>query len=248
MTDPDPRLPDFEVPAADAAKPENPHAGHRKKLRLRYMNEKGFEHFQDHQILELLLFYANPRGDTNPIAHELLSTFGTLKNVLEASPAQLMTVHGVGENAATLLSMVVPLTRVWHRCAMETPSRIASTRDAASYCLSLLAGLRSERFYVVCLNAQCQLLGQRCISEGTLSEVAAYPRSVVETALNLNAHSVLLCHNHPGGTCAPSREDVASTLQLQRILSALGIVLLDHIIVAGPNTYSLMQHGDITLK
>ena len=223
----------------------NIHAGHREKLRDRFINEKGFEHFEDHQILELLLFYANARQDTNPLAHELLDRFGSLKGVLEARPEQLMTVDGIGKQQAVLLSMVVPLTRVWHRCAMETPTRIGNSREAENYCLSILAGERTERFYVISLNAKCNVLGRRKISEGSLSEVSAYPRMVMETALNYNAHSVLLCHNHPGGTCAPSPEDIASTLQLQRLLGGVGIMVLDHMIIAGANTYSMAQHGDL---
>ena len=226
----------------------NIHAGHREKLRDRFINEKGFEHFEDHQILELLLFYANARQDTNPLAHELLDRFGSLKGVLEARPEQLMTVDGIGKQQAVLLSMVVPLTRVWHRCAMETPTRIGNSREAENYCLSILAGERTERFYVISLNAKCNVLGRRKISEGSLSEVSAYPRMVMETALNYNAHSVLLCHNHPGGTCAPSPEDIASTLQLQRLLNGVGILVLDHIIVAGDRTYSMIQHGDIDYR
>ena len=227
---------------------KNPHLGHREKLRQRFIRENGLDHFEDHQILELLLFYANPRGDTNPIAHALLEQFGSLKGVLEARPEMLMTVPGVKETAATLISMVVPLTRVWNRCAMTEPDRIGNSREAEKYCLSILAGHRSERFYVVSLNAKCQVLGRRMISEGSLSEVSAYPRIVMETALNYNAHSVLLCHNHPGGTCAPSPEDIASTLQLQRLLNGVGILLLDHIIVANENTYSMVQHGDIDYR
>ena len=233
---------------AEAGKNPNPHLGHREKLRQRFIRENGLDHFEDHQILELLLFYANPRGDTNPIAHALLEQFGSLKGVLEARPEMLMTVPGVKETAATLISMVVPLTRVWNRCAMAEPERIGNSREAEKYCLSILAGHRSERFYVVSLNAKCQVLGRRMISEGSLSEVSAYPRIVMETALNYNAHSVLLCHNHPGGTCAPSPEDIASTLQLQRLLNGVGILLLDHIIVANENTYSMVQHGDIDYR
>ena len=227
---------------------ENIHAGHREKMRARFIRDKGFENFEDHQILELLLYYANTRSDTNPLAHELLDRFGSLKGVLEARPEQLMTVHGIGQQQATLISMVVPLTRVWHRCAMTVPDRIGNSREAEDYCLSILAGERTERFYVVSLNAKCNVLGRRKISEGSLSEVSAYPRMVLETALNYNAHSVLLCHNHPGGTCAPSPEDIASTLQLQRLLNGVGILLLDHIIVAGDRTYSMIQHGDIDYR
>ena len=231
-----------------AEKKETPHEGHREKLRQRFIRENGFEHFEDHQILELLLFYANPRGDTNPTAHALLNEFGSLKGVLEARPEMLMTVNGVGERAATLISMVVPLTRVWHRCAMTTPERIGNSREAEKYCLSILAGHRTERFYVISLNAKCAVLGRRKISDGSLSEVSAYPRMVMETALNYNAHSVLLCHNHPGGTCAPSPEDIASTIQLQQLLNGVGIMLLDHIIVANDSTYSMIQHGDIDYR
>ena len=224
------------------------HTGHREKLRNRFILENGFEHFEDHQILELLLFYANSRKDTNPIAHELLDTFGSLKGVLEARPEMLMNVEGIGPQAATLISMVVPLTRVWNRCAMAAPDKIGNSREAEKYCLSVLSGYRTERFYVIALNAQCKILGRRKISEGSLSEVSAYPRMVMETALNYNAHSILLCHNHPGGTCAPSPEDISSTLQLQRLLNGVGILVLDHIIVAGNNTYSMIEHGDIDYR
>ena len=226
----------------------NIHAGHREKMRDRFIHDKGFENFEDHQILELLLFYANTRSDTNPLAHALLEEFGSLKGVLEARPEQLMQVKGIGKQQAVLISMVVPLTKVWHRCAMEAPRRIGNSREAEEYCLSILAGERTERFYVVSLNAKCNVLGRRKISEGSLSEVSAYPRMVMETALNYNAHSVLLCHNHPGGTCAPSPDDISSTLQLQRLLNGVGILVLDHIIVAGDRTYSMIQHGDIDYR
>ena len=226
----------------------NIHKNHRERLRQRFMQENGLDHFSDVQILELLLFYAKSQGDTNPLAHALLDEFGSLKGVLEARPEMLQTVKGVGPMAATLISMVVPLTRIWNRCAMEAPERIGNSREAEKYCMSLLAGSRTERFYVISLNAQCNILGRRVISEGSLSEVSAYPRMVMETALNYNAHSVLLCHNHPGGTCAPSPEDISSTLQLQRLLNGVSILVLDHIIVAGSHCYSMIQHGDIDYR
>ena len=131
---------------------------------------------------------------------------------------------------------------------MTVPDRIGNSREAEKYCLSILAGHRTESFYVISLSAKCAVLGRRKISEGSLSEVSAYPRMVMETALNYNAHSVLLCHNHPGGTCTPSPEDLASTLQLQRLLNGVGILLLDHIIVANDSTYSMVQHGDIDYR
>jgi len=240
-------IPDPDA-STDAIDQKDMHKGHRERLRNRFMKEEGFASFEDHEILELLLHYAIPRKDTNPIAHKMLETFGDLKGVLEARPEQLMTVPYVNEIAATLVSMVVPLTKVWQRCAMARQNRISNSREAEKFCRSLLLGSRVERFYVISLNAQCQVLGSRKISEGSLSEVSAYPRMVMETALNYNAHSVLLSHNHPGGTCAPSQEDVSSTLQLQRLLGGVGILVLDHIIIAGDSTYSMIQHGDIDYR
>ena len=131
---------------------------------------------------------------------------------------------------------------------MAVPDRIGNSREAETFCLSLLAGERIENFFVVALNAQCTTLGRRRISTGSLAEVSAYPRLVMETALNYNAHSVLLAHNHPGGTCAPSPEDISSTIQLQRLLNGVGILVLDHIIVAGDQTYSMIQHSDIDYR
>ncbi len=228
---------------------ENTHLGHRARLRQRFREEGSFESFEDHQILEFLLMYGSPRKDVNPLAHELLKTFGSLKAVLEARPDMLIkSVKGIGEAQATLISMAVPLARVWEGCAIRGTKRITNRHELEAYCKGLLLGERQEKFFVICVDAQCRVLGRRIISQGSLSEVSAYPRSVMETALNYNAHSVFFSHNHPGGTCAPSTEDITSTIQLQRLLNGVGILLLDHIIVADAQTYSMAQHGDIDFR
>jgi len=202
--------------------------------------------FAAHEVLELLLFYGRARGDVNPLAHTLLDAFGSLKGVLEARPEQLMSVPGVGEETATLISMMLPMFRRYSACVCQEQKRISNRGEAQSYCRALLAGWRTERFYVLCLNADNQLLGQRLIAEGTLTEVPAYPRLVVETALNYNAHSVIICHNHPGGTSEPSVDDVMTTKRLRDLLEGMNINLLDHIIVAGEEAYSMAQHGDLS--
>lgn len=210
-----------------------------------FMKEKSFENYSDEAVLECLLKTAGVRCDVQPVIEKMFDTFGSYKNILEARPAQLMTVPGVTQKMATLISMIVPLSRSWEKANMADVQSIKNTHEAEAFCKSILMGERNEHFVVIALNAKCKLNGYRTICEGTLSEVSAYPRSVMETALNYNAHSVLLSHNHPGGTCAPSSEDISSTNQLQRMLKGVGIQLLDHIIVAGSNCYSLAQHGDI---
>lgn len=220
----------------------------RALLMERFAAARSFDSFSDTETLKTLISCSANRNDAEQIAADLLDTFGSLKAVLEARPEALTQVRGCGMKTAMLISMMVPVAKTWERLALEQPERVGNCRDAERYCKSLLSGERNENFYVIALNAQCQVLGKRRISEGSLSEVSAYPRSVVETALNYNAHSILLSHNHPGGTCSPSREDIASTVQLQKVLGALNILVLDHIIVAGANTYSMMQHGDIDYR
>ncbi len=218
-----------------------------ERLRERQQADKDLTTFSDYEILQLLISYTGGEKSAK-LAEKLLDAFGSLKGVLEARPEQLQMVKGIGARTASLIGMMVPMVRTWTRLCQECPDRIGNSREAENYCLSLLAGERLENFYVIALNAKCNVLGKRKISTGSLSEVSAYPRLVIETALNYNAHSVLLSHNHPGGTCAPSPEDISSTLQLQRLLNGIGILVLDHIIVAGNRTYSMIQHGDIDYR
>lgn len=213
-----------------------------------FLKEKSFENYSDAAVLELLFSTAGVRGDTETIISNLFSTFGSFKGLLEARPDQLMNVPGVTKKTATLVSMIAPLARVWERANMEDPQSITNRYEAEAFCRSILLGERREHFYVIGLNARCRLNGYKLISQGSIGEVSAYPRSVVEAALNMNAHSVIFCHNHPGGTNAPSREDIASTIQLQKVLKALEIHVLDHIIVAGNASYSMAQHGDVEFR
>lgn len=219
------------------------HDGHRRRLRERFRRE-GIEHFQPHEVLELLLFYARARGDVNPLAHRLLDVFGSLKGVLEAPVDQLCAVEGVGEESATLISLMVPMFRRYALCLCEESQRLTLYSDVQDYCRALLTGLRKERFYVISISAQMKVLGQRIVAEGSLSEVPAYPRLVAESVLNHNAYGVVLCHNHPGGEARPSMGDVDVTRELESMLSKLGIALMDHIIVADGATYSMMKNGD----
>ena len=229
---------------SEAEERKQPHKDHRKRVRDRYLRE-GLDGFAPHEVLELLLYYARPRGDTNPIAHALLDTFGSLRGVLEAPPQQLMQVPGVGQEAATLISMAVPLFRRYTLTLAEDRKTITSTAAAREFAFGLLAGQRTEQFCVICLGANRSVLGIRKIASGTATEVAAYPRAVAEAALTLNAHGVILCHNHPDGLCKPSREDIETTHRLWRLLEAMEISLLDHVIVAGNTTCSLAESGEL---
>ena len=195
-----------------------------------------------------MLELAGSRGDKIIIANDLLKEFGSLKGVLEAREEQLIKMEGVGKKTAAMIRVILPFVKIWERINMTDQQRIGNSREAEAYCKSLLMGFRHEVFYVICLNARCKVLGQRKISEGSIGEVQAYPRIVMETALNYNAYSILLCHNHPGGTNYPSTEDISSTITLQKLLAGIGIMVMDHILISGNDAYSMIMHGDIDYR
>lgn len=220
------------------------HDGHRKRMRDRFRKE-GLDGFADHEVLELLLFYGRARGDVNPLAHTLIDVFGSLQGVLEAKPDQLMAVPGVGEETATLLSLMLPAFRRYTACLCRKRRYFDTRDDVKRYCRSLLSGWRTERLYVIGLDAEHQLLGHRLIAEGSTGSVQVQPRLVAEAALNLNARAVILCHNHPGGSDWPSLQDQTITKHIQLVLKSLEIELLDHVIVAGEKAYSMDENGDL---
>jgi len=187
------------------------------KLQTMFLREKSFQGYDVRSVLECLLTTGGVRGDVPALIDKMFDEFDSLKAILEARPEQLMMIQGIKEKAAALVAMVAPLARVWERCNLHEPNQITNRKEAELFCKSLLMRERNERFYVICVNARCKVLGVRRISEGSISEVSAYPRLVAETALTYNAHSVFFCHNHPGGTCAPSTEDIASTTTAENV-------------------------------
>jgi len=204
--------------------------------------EHGLDNFNDINALELLLFYALPRCDTNVVAHRLLDSFGSLPAVLEASAQELEKVEGVGESAAVLLSLAGALKRL---PAARTPGRAAinTPEEAARLCETLFEnGGKYEATYCVSLDKRRRVLHCDLVSAGTLAENAIYPRLIVEFALRHGANSVILAHNHPSGNPAPSRADVDSTKTVCEALSGIGITLHDHIIVGAEGSFSMLRN------
>lgn len=221
-----------------------PHSGHRKRMRERYL-QNGLDGFAAHEVIELLLFYCRARGDVNATAHELMEVFGSLGGVFEASPEQLMSVSGIGEESATLLSMILPLFRRYSQEKNDMRHKLQSWQDIMHYCHDLLIGYNQERLYVVCLDASGVVINHRLISRGTIAMTAIEPRQIVDAALTSNTYSVVLCHNHPGGQAEPSLQDICATRYIQQLLEGLGIIMIDHVIVADKGTYSMGQHGNL---
>lgn len=218
------------------------HDGHRQRMKERFLRE-GLDHFSDIQVLELLLFYCIPRQDTNLIAHGLLQRFGSLSQVLEAPVEELCKVPGIGPNAAVLLSMVLPINRAYERDRAENVRILPRVEDCGAYLVPYFHGRRNETVFLLCLDAKCKVLGCREMGEGSVNSAGVPVRRIVETALGMNASTVVLAHNHPSGLALPSGEDVQSTYRVAAALNAVDIALADHIVVADGDHVSMAQSG-----
>ena len=218
------------------------HDGHRQRLKNRFRAE-GLDHFEEHQVLELLLYYVIPRRDTNPIAHALLERFGSLAQVMEAQPEELAKVPGMGDSAATFLALITAVGRYYlvNRTIQETI--LPSMEKCGQYLLPYFYGRRNETVFLLCLDAKCKVLCCKEMGEGSVNSAGVPIRRIVETALGVNATSVVLAHNHPSGLAIPSKEDVLTTRRVAMALDAVEIGLVDHIVVADDDFVSLAQSG-----
>ena len=215
--------------------------GHRNRVRERYLNT-GLDAFRDYEALELLLFYAIPRKDTKSTAKNLIARFGSLPAVLDATVEEL-TEADLSPNAAILLKLVPDMNRYYAVKTDGAGQKVHSTSDAGRILCAMFRHEQTESVRLLCLNAGGKVLKLALLNEGDINAVHFSVRKIVETALSAKAVSVILAHNHPGGTLTPSREDLDATNSAKAALSTVGIQLLDHLIISGDNYCSLREDG-----
>lgn len=220
------------------------HDGHRERMRQRFIDSDGtLKGFADHEALELLLYFAIPRGDVNPLAHALLDRFGSLSGVMSAKVEQLRQVEGVGERTAILLRLA---PQIAHKARLEDiqSERILDTQERVKrYLRELFSRERSEAVYQICLDGKGKLLNCRRLGEGSVSAVDLDVRKLVENAILDCACSVILAHNHPSGLALPSQEDYTATARAKAALEAIGVRLEDHLIEADGDMVSFSDSG-----
>lgn len=218
------------------------HEGHRERLKERY-TDYGLDNFNDLNVLELLLFYAIPRRDTNELAHALLDHFGSLDAVFDASLHELMQVPGVGRSAATLIRLVPDISRRYAISRVRDVTEFHNSRSTGRYLIPRMGREQSERALMLCLNPQKQLIACVELGKGVVDSVSLNVRLLVETALKYRASSVILAHNHPSGNPTPSRDDELLTRRVRDALQLVDIPLDDHVIIAGEQYFSFTDSG-----
>lgn len=218
------------------------HDGHREKLRRRFL-DGGLDSFADHEALELLLFYAIPRRDTNELAHRLMEHYGTLDAVLTAPLEELTQISGIGENAAALIRLVPRLAQKARLSAAAREIVLSDAGRMGEYLLERFRGEKNEVIYQLCLDRKGKLIVCRRLNEGGVDSSELNIRRLVENALLSSASMVVLAHNHPSGIALPSPEDYVTTDRVEEALRVVGVQLVDHIIVADDDYVSMAASG-----
>lgn len=223
---------------------KNLHANHRSRVRARFIKEGSLDSFEQHQVLELLLFYAVPRRDTNELAHKLLNEYGSLYTLMNSKPEDIVKRCKVSENTAVLISMIPDLARRFLNSAWEGERpTLNNYSSVARYFESLLVGKVNESFYMLCLDLNKKLKKAIKISDGTTNSAPIYIEKVVSDALLHNSNFVIIGHNHPNGVPKPSSSDIMVTDRIVSAFEPLGIKVLDHIIICSNGNYSFAQKG-----
>lgn len=222
------------------------HDGHRERLRQSFL-EHGLESMNDINALELLLFYAVPRRDTNETAHLLLERFGNLDGVFSASFEELREVEGIGSCAASLITLIPEIMKKSRISKVREIKQIRNSADAGEYLLPRFMNEKDEVVYLLCLDAKRAVICCTEMGRGVVNTVDANIRRIVEKALKVRASSVIIAHNHPDGVAIPSREDDIFTKCLYNALDTVGIRLEDHVIVADDDYISFADTGVLGL-
>jgi DNA repair protein RadC len=235
---------DFSPESHERSQPfasTGPH-GHRERMRDKLL-ERGAEALADYELLEMLLFFAQPKGDTKPLAKGLINRFGSFASVLAAPSRDLFAAPGLGRHSVAAIRLVqasaqrLALAEVMNRPVLNNWDRLLE------YLHTVLAREQIEQFRVLFLDNKNRLLADEAQARGTVNHTPVYPREVVKRALELHATALILVHNHPSGDPTPSNDDIDMTQEVKIAAQALSIVLHDHLIVGNGRWVSLRQEG-----
>lgn len=222
------------------------HDGHRERLVNRF-NTFGPDTLEEHEVLELFLFFVIHRKDTNAIAHELIGRFGSLAGVMDASAEELKEISGIGNKAALLLRLIKPLCRRYLISQTKDIKILQTTAACADYVRPLFFGMKEEHVFLTCLDAKCRPICCREISAGNAISSDLPIQKAAKLALESHAVSVILSHNHPCGDAEASREDYNATTLFRDAMQAVGVLLADHIIVSADSYTSMRESGFLNM-
>lgn len=223
------------------AEEKNLHAGHRQRMLKRYL-EHGIDCFEEHEILEIFLYTAYSRRNTNDISHQLIDKFGSLEGVLNAGYDELVGEKNVGVTAAALISFMKDFARKFSKADIAG-MKLSTSESVRKFCYDLLKGCAVEEAHALFLDQTLNLIGEAQISRGGPNSVDFDLRTIVTKAIRTQCSNIILAHSHPKGVLLPSSADIAATRRVAAALKNIGINLVDHIITNEEDSYSMRTAG-----
>lgn len=226
-------------------KDENLQHGHRKRMKEQFMLSERGDEFPDYQILEMLLFYALPRVDTREKAKQLIKECGSLAGVFNAEAEKLKKISGVTEHLWVFLKLILTAARRYHMSVAERQV-FKSVKDYGEFLLEQYRDAKTEMMSMISITANYEFLAFDVISTGETDSVTVSARKIVEKVLKNKAHSVIIAHNHPSGIAIPSVSDAETTVTIKRLLSQVGVHLVDHVVLENDDYVSMAQSAEYT--
>lgn len=197
----------------------------------------------DEELLELLLDYASDEGEAQMVAAALIERLGSVSAVLDTPAEDLAAIPGMDERRVLLLRLVTELHRRYYLSRAARDTHLSDTASIGGFLLPYFYGVREEVVYLLSLDATGRVLTCRLLGHGSVNSANVPMRRLMQEALTANATGVVLAHNHPSGIALPSREDVELTLRLREALDVVGILLIDHLVVADDDFVSMKDSG-----
>lgn len=223
---------------------DNDIIGHRQRLKNKYLESRD-RSFPDYEILEMMLYSIYPRRDTKEMAKQLLSRFGTLKDLYLRDIDATLRDPNLPDSLKLQIKLINDLfTRLVIDKGQFKYTHVLDSWNAVLQYLKLDIGFKEkEQFIAIYLNKRNYLINKQNFDSGTVDKVAVYPREILKGVVHNNASAVIVAHNHPSGDASPSTQDIRITKIIQAALEPLEVALYDHVILANDNFYSFKNHG-----
>lgn len=212
------------------------HSGHRQRMRDR-IKEHGLESLNDHEILEYLLYFVQPRVNTNEPAHRLIRECGSFSKVFDRHADSLAQVDGIGPASAQFLSLIPEICRRYYLGKYSGKRQQHSMERILEYLKSYYLGVKEEIAVILMYDAQMDMICAKTIAKGNSRAVNLQKKNILLEVIQNNASFVVFSHNHPSNKNEPSAEDIVLSNHLATLFESVNIVLIDHLIFCPNGSY-----------
>lgn len=205
--------------------------------------QQGAKALSDAELLAIFLRTGTRNLSAVDLARQLLTDFGNLSQLLQASKTEFCAAQGLGEAKFTQLQAVMEMARRIQADALSQGRTITQAADAADFLIAELGHRPAEVFGALFLDTKHHILAFEELFHGTIDHTSVHPRELIRRVMHHNAARIILAHNHPSGDTTPSQADITLTKSLKNALAMLDVRLLDHLVIGKKSFCSLAEHG-----